>query len=136
MFRFVAKSLTLLGKIEAVTLLGIVTIVGIFGVTSSQAVENLEPCQKVESTNVSQSPILVAENTTAVMETRVYELVNQYRAENNLPPLKLDTRISDLARVHSQNMARQGSLSHDGFEVRIQTISQSPPVRRGYYDQN
>lgn len=131
MFKPVAKFLKLLGMLESMTLLAIVTLLGITSLGSAQAVEELEPCQKVKSTNADQSTILVADNSVAAMEARVHELVNQYRAENNLPPLQLDARISNLARVHSENMARQGSLSHNGFEVRVQTISQSLslPVR-------
>lgn len=129
MFKPVAQFLKLLGMLESMTLLAIVTLLGITSLASAQAVEELEPCQKVKSTNADQSTILVADNPVAAMEAKVHELINQYRAENNLPPLKLDANISNLARAHSQDMARQGSLSHDGFEVRIQNLSQSIPVR-------
>jgi uncharacterized protein YkwD len=45
-------------------------------------------------------------------EKEIVDLVNQYRAKNKLPPLKLSAMLSDLARQHSANMARQGKLSH------------------------
>lgn len=58
-----------------------------------------------------------------VLEERVHAQVNQYRADRNLPPLKLDARISEEARKHSQMMARRKEISHDGFEGRVKEIA-------------
>lgn len=59
----------------------------------------------------------------AALEQSAFEQVNQYRASLNLAPLKLNPRISEQARIHSENMA--GSIvpfSHDGFESRIKAL--------------
>jgi uncharacterized protein YkwD len=64
------------------------------------------------------------------MEQRVHELVNQYRQDQNLPPLTVDPRISDQARKHSEAMARgEMTFSHDGFDERIKAIGQSLSYR-------
>jgi uncharacterized protein YkwD len=58
----------------------------------------------------------------------VHNQVNQYRASHGLPPLSLDARISEQARVHSQNMAiGTVPFSHDGFTQRVQTIAKVIP---------
>lgn len=49
--------------------------------------------------------------------------INEYRQKNNLLPLKLDGFCSDLARIHSQNMADKVTpFSHDQFNDRINLI--------------
>lgn len=59
------------------------------------------------------------------LERLVYQQINQFRRLRNLPPLALDERISQQARLHSQRMAN-GSVpfSHDGFEQRGRSIEQ------------
>ena len=53
----------------------------------------------------------------------VHQKVNEYRASQNLAELKLDSRISRVARRHSAAMA-QGvvSFNHRGFQSRARTI--------------
>jgi uncharacterized protein YkwD len=71
------------------------------------------------STNINSSQF-------ANMEKSIHEQVNQYRASQNLPALKFDPTISQVAREHSQAMAK-GSVpfSHQGFEKRVSDISQT-----------
>ena len=65
-----------------------------------------------------------ATNSLAALEQEVHNQVNQYRASLGLPPLSLDSRISEQARTHSQNMANGAvGFSHDGFSQRVQTIA-------------
>jgi uncharacterized protein YkwD len=58
----------------------------------------------------------------ATIEKAVHNQVNQYRANRGLPPLSLNYRITEQARIHSRNMAN-GTVpfSHDGFNQRVQT---------------
>lgn len=64
------------------------------------------------------------------LEKSVHQQVNQYRQSQNLPPLDWDERIAQQARIHSQAMATgKVSFSHEGFEERINSISQSIPYR-------
>jgi uncharacterized protein YkwD len=46
-------------------------------------------------------------------------LINDYRAKNGLQPLALDASLSGLAHEHAARMAREGRLSHDGFQQRF-----------------
>lgn len=43
---------------------------------------------------------------------QVCELVNRVRAENGLPPMKLSTRLSNVAQNHANDMYQQGYFSH------------------------
>lgn len=64
------------------------------------------------------------------LERTVYQQVNQYRRSHNLPPLAIDERISQQARLHSQAMANGSvTFSHNGFEQRVQAIGQAIPNR-------
>ena len=74
----------------------------------------------------SASPTSIAQSTTtlATIEQAIHTQVNQYRASRGLSPLSLDSRISQQARIHSQNMA-SGTVpfSHEGFSQRVQAIA-------------
>lgn len=64
------------------------------------------------------------------LEQAIHQKVNQYRQSQNLPPLTLDPRISEQARIHSQAMAsKKATFSHDGFEKRVDAIAKSIPYR-------
>ena len=60
----------------------------------------------------------------------VHEKVNAHRAAKNLPELKLDARISKLARRQSAAMAQGGEFSHVGFHtIRKRQINRIIPYR-------
>ena len=40
-------------------------------------------------------------------------MTNQVRRKENLPPLKINLTLTEVARGHSANMARKGQLNHD-----------------------
>jgi uncharacterized protein YkwD len=66
----------------------------------------------------------VASSAITDLETAVNQQINQYRASKKLPPLSIDPRISQIARIHSENMAKgKVSFSHDGFEGRAKAIT-------------
>lgn len=64
------------------------------------------------------------------LELEVFRQVNEYRQSRGLSTLRLDERISQQSRFHSEAMA-QGSatFSHDGFDQRIDIISNSISYR-------
>ena len=67
-------------------------------------------------------------DSTVSKETAVYDQINKYRASFGLSPLSLDSRISKLARTHSQNMANGAvPFGHDGFEQRVQALAKAIP---------
>jgi hypothetical protein len=45
--------------------------------------------------------------------------LNAFRAEHHLPPLKQSAALDAVARSHAADMARRGSLDHDGFTQRM-----------------
>jgi uncharacterized protein YkwD len=64
----------------------------------------------------------------AAIEQSVFQKINTYRASRGLPALTLNSTISDIARIHSQNMASGATpFGHMGFETRVQTIAQTLP---------
>ena len=71
--------------------------------------------------------------STAVLtrlELDTYNLVNKYRQSRNLPPLEIDPAISAQAKAHSEKMARNRNMSHDGFHERADSISQTIVYRK------
>lgn len=60
-----------------------------------------------------------AENVPAInaaYESRVAQLVNQERAANGLPPLKLIPTLSAAARYHANDMGADDYFQHDSFD--------------------
>jgi uncharacterized protein YkwD len=63
--------------------------------------------------------------TTATLERSVVQQINQYRQQQGLAALTTNSVITQQARQHSQTMASQGRISHDGFSGRVQTIGKT-----------
>lgn len=61
-------------------------------------------------------------------ELELHELVNAHRESIGLEPLTLEATYSDIARVHSADMA-DGSVAfgHDGFETRADEMVDHAP---------
>ena len=51
--------------------------------------------------------------------TRLGKLINDYRAQHDVPPLVPDALLSGIAHEHAARMARDKRLSHDGFQERF-----------------
>jgi uncharacterized protein YkwD len=67
-------------------------------------------------------------NSTDNLEQAIFSQINQYRAQQGLPALNLDSRISDQARNHSQDMSNSAApFGHDGFTQRVQAITNLMP---------
>ena len=47
------------------------------------------------------------------------KLINDYRAQHDVPPLAPDASLSELAHEHAARMAHDKRLSHYGFEERF-----------------
>ena len=52
-------------------------------------------------------------NTVSSFEQQVVDLVNQARKQNGLNPLTLNTKLSDIARMKSQDMLDKGYFDHN-----------------------
>lgn len=59
----------------------------------------------------------------ATIEREILELINQYRAQQNLPALAFNEDAQNISRMHSQAMA-QGMIvfGHDGFQKRAEAL--------------
>jgi uncharacterized protein YkwD len=57
------------------------------------------------------------------LELEIFKQINQYRQSQKLSPLVFDPEIAAQARAHSETMARMNNLTHDGFNERIDSIS-------------
>lgn len=53
------------------------------------------------------------------LERGLLDAVNLYREDHGLAPLQPDEALQTLAAAHSQDMARQQRLHHDGFDHRF-----------------
>jgi len=72
----------------------------------------------------SMNTNVASTSSIADLEKAVNQQINQYRASKKLPPLSVDPRITQIARIHSQNMASgKVRFSHDGFEGRAKAIT-------------
>lgn len=72
---------------------------------------------------VSSSPVSSYAGSSAFagassLERRAFDLVNSERRSRGESPLQWDAELSQLARQHSHNMARSGSLDHRGPDGR------------------
>jgi uncharacterized protein YkwD len=84
----------------------------------------------------------LASSSITDLEKAVNQQINQYRVSKKLPPLSIDPRITQQARIHSQNMATgKVKFSHDGFEGRAkaiaipyQSVAENVAYNMGYTD--
>jgi uncharacterized protein YkwD len=51
--------------------------------------------------------------------------INTFRAQHKLPPLKQTAALNSAAHSHAADMARRGSLDHDGFYQRMSGYSRA-----------
>ncbi|AFY56172.1 Cysteine-rich secretory protein family [Rivularia sp. PCC 7116] len=72
---------------------------------------------------LSPKPVNAASDVAA-MEKSVHRQINQYRKKQGLKPLKLNSKISKIARQHSKKMAdKQVAFGHNGVSSRYNKIS-------------
>src|SRR5262247_3013736 len=60
------------------------------------------------------------------LELRVHELVNAHRTAVGLAPLNYSTRVTEIARRHSEDMAAgRVPLGHEGLQARAREVAQA-----------
>ena len=77
-------------------------------------------------------PVLQPHEDAAEFEQLVrqaHDRVNAHRASLGVTQLRLDARISRVARRHSARMAQGGAFSHQGFKQRATAIGRFMPYR-------
>ncbi|MDJ0600371.1 MAG: CAP domain-containing protein [Crocosphaera sp.] len=52
----------------------------------------------------------------SAFESRVFDLINLERVENNLDPLRINEQLVMAAQYHSQSMANDDFFSHQGID--------------------
>jgi len=80
------------------------------------------------ATSSAQTAPAAAPHFDPAGEAQLVQLTNQSRAEQGLPPLKVDDRLTQAARKHSELMAQSGRLSHD--------LDGEPPLQIRIANQN
>jgi uncharacterized protein YkwD len=55
-------------------------------------------------------------STTALNPERAVQLINEYRKQNGLKPLKLNAQLSNAAKTHSSDLAKWDRISHFGSD--------------------
>jgi len=74
----------------------------------------------------SSKEAVADDRSVGKIEREILKLVNAYRENKNLQPLKLVDEIVVEAEKHSQNMAeKRVAVGHGGFDARYQRIQQS-----------
>ncbi len=65
-----------------------------------------------------------AQTEEQAVATETLRLINEYRQSRNLAPLLSEIVIEEQCLAHSQEMAQDDDLNHDGFDKRTKNISQ------------
>jgi uncharacterized protein YkwD len=112
------------------TFCALVTVIGIGGTIARADVSITAPDGDAMEETTPQTPVKPAPPSTPApvmtkLELDTYNLVNKYRQTRNLPPLTIDPAISAEAKAHSEQMARSGNMSHDGFNDRVASVSKT-----------
>lgn len=118
-------------KLLAGIALGVIVLAdGLIGCDSLPSITDKVLPAKETSSGASASKA-VTSGANASLEQSIHQQINQYRQSRNLAPLTLDPRISERARIHSQNMASgRVPFSHEGFEQRVRAIGRAIPYRQ------
>jgi uncharacterized protein YkwD len=88
---------------------------------SSTAVSQPHPVDTVPQSNATPA--------MSELESAIYNRVNLYRMSLDLPPLIIDPVISAQAKAHSEDMAKTGNMSHDGFRERVDSVAKTITYR-------
>ena len=73
--------------------------------------------------------------STEALEARIFDLVNAERTQQNLKSLKVDPKLTEIARAHSGDMARRRFFDHvnpDGRSPSARGRAGGVPCRKSY----
>ena len=84
------------------------------------------PGQSLPETSMNTN---VASSAITDLEKAVNQQINQYRASKKLPPLSVDPRITQIARIHSENMANGKAIT-----IPYQSVAENVAYNMGYSD--
>ena len=83
-----------------------------------QVIEYLPPLPEIEvpSANLPQLPETAQYDKNDQIEILVQQLINQKREDEQLPPLKHNEKLAQVARNYSRQMAENNFFSHTGID--------------------
>lgn len=85
--------------------------------TREEIKETTEEAKKTIEQSSKTIPIITTpEFNVEKIENLIYTYTNEQRSQNGLPKLVLDHKLSDIARLHSVDMANRNYFSHDSPE--------------------
>lgn len=96
--------------------------------------ESIEPIPLLEkpSPNSNTPSSLTNPAFLEALEKATHREINQYRLSKNLPPLKLNSQITQQARIHSERMASGIiPISNENLSQRLKIISYTTPHEKG-----
>jgi uncharacterized protein YkwD len=106
------------------TLIIVIGIVATAKAEISTSIPTAELPQTQRRSNLPQNHPSIPTPVMNSSELAIYHRVNQYRQSQHLPPLVIDPIISAQAKAHSEEMARAGHITHEGFNERVQSVAQ------------
>jgi uncharacterized protein YkwD len=117
-------------KYDFLGTLGVVAaVLGIAATAQADLQTDMQNSHLDRSHQVASSPKSTAKPTVEELESAIYNRVNLHRMSLDLPPLVIDPVISAQAKAHSLTMAKTGSMNHDGFRERVDSVAQTISYR-------
>ena len=69
---------------------------------------------KIPTADIAKPVVPVV--STSELEKQAFDLLNKRRVENGLEPIVWNDEVAKIARIHSQNMAKNNFFSHQGLD--------------------
>ncbi len=92
--------------------------------TFSASAQSSSPTQTIQSSPSSRVKQSAKTVNIAGLEQSVFKQINQYRRSIGLQPFVVDSRMTNQAKHHSQDMASgMVPFGHDGFHQRVKAIA-------------
>jgi uncharacterized protein YkwD len=100
-------------------------VVGVTAIANADVTINVPSGQSDRSPSIGENHKSTQTPVVNTLELSIHRQINQYRRSHNLPPLEFDPVISAQARIHSQEMAKIGTISHEGFNERLESVAET-----------
>jgi uncharacterized protein YkwD len=100
-------------------------VVGITAIANADVTINVPAGQSDRSHSIYKNHQSTQTPVVNTLELSIHRQINQYRQSQNLPALDFDPIVSAQARIHSEEMAKISDLNHDGFNNRLDLVSET-----------
>lgn len=111
---FFALALSLVFSVETNAQAAAANLQMKFGGDEKSASATARP--RVIAARAETNAVVATAAMIADFERQAFQLINEKRHAQNLPPLKWSDDVARVARAHSQNMAEYKFLSHEGTD--------------------